>query len=213
MPPAGFEPAIPAGDLPQTLALDRSATGIGDSMNLITKIHGMSNIKVVTRTFAFVLTNLHFRDKHTRQVFTMGLWRGTTWTFVCGNCTWYRLQTKNNEENKYLTCNSNLWSAFSCLKTFSFVITRRTKQNLFSSVKRWTLKWERWKNGSSESFSRFTISINFVMWEKLNEISRIPKFLFGQCAPHATFLNSSLSLLLYPVAFESRERLFRVSRF
>ena len=29
MPLAGFEPAIPAGDRPQTLALDRSATGIG----------------------------------------------------------------------------------------------------------------------------------------------------------------------------------------
>jgi hypothetical protein len=30
MPPAGLEPAIPAGDGPQTLALDRSATGIGN---------------------------------------------------------------------------------------------------------------------------------------------------------------------------------------
>ena len=29
MPPAGFEPAVPASDRPQTLALDRSATGIG----------------------------------------------------------------------------------------------------------------------------------------------------------------------------------------
>ena len=29
MPPAGFEPAMPAGDRPQTHALDRSATGIG----------------------------------------------------------------------------------------------------------------------------------------------------------------------------------------
>ena len=28
MPPAGFEPAIPAGDRPQTHALDRSATRI-----------------------------------------------------------------------------------------------------------------------------------------------------------------------------------------
>ena len=27
MPPAGFEPAIPVNDQPQTLALDRSATG------------------------------------------------------------------------------------------------------------------------------------------------------------------------------------------
>ena len=29
MPRAGFEPAIPVGDRPQTQALDRSATGIG----------------------------------------------------------------------------------------------------------------------------------------------------------------------------------------
>ena len=29
MPSAGYEPAIPAGDRLQTLALDRSATGIG----------------------------------------------------------------------------------------------------------------------------------------------------------------------------------------
>ena len=29
MPPAGFEPAIPASEQPQTHALDRGATGIG----------------------------------------------------------------------------------------------------------------------------------------------------------------------------------------
>ena len=29
MPPAGFEPTIPASELPQTHALDRAATGIG----------------------------------------------------------------------------------------------------------------------------------------------------------------------------------------
>ena len=29
MPPAGFEPAIPASDWPQTLAVNRSVTGIG----------------------------------------------------------------------------------------------------------------------------------------------------------------------------------------
>ena len=33
MPPAGFEPLIPAGDRPQILALDRSATGIGLLVN------------------------------------------------------------------------------------------------------------------------------------------------------------------------------------
>ena len=29
MPPAGFEPTIPASERPQTHALDRAATGIG----------------------------------------------------------------------------------------------------------------------------------------------------------------------------------------
>jgi hypothetical protein len=29
MPPLGFEPATPASDRPQTLALDHSATGLG----------------------------------------------------------------------------------------------------------------------------------------------------------------------------------------
>ena len=33
--PAGFEPAIPAIDRPQTLALDRSATGIGRRVCLV----------------------------------------------------------------------------------------------------------------------------------------------------------------------------------
>jgi hypothetical protein len=30
MPPAGFEPAIPASERPQTLAFDRAAAGIDD---------------------------------------------------------------------------------------------------------------------------------------------------------------------------------------
>ena len=33
MPPAGFEPAIPASVRPQTHALDRAATGIGRYTN------------------------------------------------------------------------------------------------------------------------------------------------------------------------------------
>ena len=41
---AGFEPAILAGDRPQTLALNRSATGIGILLNLIIE-------KYVTRSF------------------------------------------------------------------------------------------------------------------------------------------------------------------
>ena len=33
MPPVGFEPTIPAGERPQTYALDRAATGTGFSFN------------------------------------------------------------------------------------------------------------------------------------------------------------------------------------
>ena len=32
MPPAGFEPTIPASEQPQTHALDRAATGIGSNI-------------------------------------------------------------------------------------------------------------------------------------------------------------------------------------
>ena len=35
MPPAGFEPAIPASERPQTHALDRVATGIGSRLQLL----------------------------------------------------------------------------------------------------------------------------------------------------------------------------------
>jgi hypothetical protein len=35
MPPVGFEPTIPASARPQTYALDRAATGIGDNVTLL----------------------------------------------------------------------------------------------------------------------------------------------------------------------------------
>jgi hypothetical protein len=38
MPRAGFEPAIPVTKRPQTYALDRAATGIGDQYEHSTKI-------------------------------------------------------------------------------------------------------------------------------------------------------------------------------
>ena len=34
MPPVGFEPTISAGERPQTYALDRAATGTGNSVSL-----------------------------------------------------------------------------------------------------------------------------------------------------------------------------------
>ena len=41
MPAAGFEPAVPASERPQTLALDRSATGMG----LINPLHSVAITK------------------------------------------------------------------------------------------------------------------------------------------------------------------------
>ena len=41
MPPAGFEPAIPASERPQTYALDRAATGVGklDIVYIVYSVH------------------------------------------------------------------------------------------------------------------------------------------------------------------------------
>ena len=35
MPPVGFEPTTPAGERPQTYALDRAATGTGRMVSLV----------------------------------------------------------------------------------------------------------------------------------------------------------------------------------
>jgi hypothetical protein len=43
MPSAGFEPAIPAIKRPQTYALDRAATGIGQCMAYLMTIITMEN--------------------------------------------------------------------------------------------------------------------------------------------------------------------------
>ena len=39
MPSAGFEPAIPASERPQTRALDRAATGVGVLRVILTKFY------------------------------------------------------------------------------------------------------------------------------------------------------------------------------
>ena len=48
MPPVGFEPTISAGELPQTYALDRAATGTGDvtcnSENISVSVRNNSNM-------------------------------------------------------------------------------------------------------------------------------------------------------------------------
>ena len=46
IPPAGFEPGTPAGERPQTLALDRSATGIGLISSLLRKNTGVKETYV-----------------------------------------------------------------------------------------------------------------------------------------------------------------------
>jgi uncharacterized membrane-anchored protein len=39
MAPVGFEPTISAGELPQTYALDRAATGIGKNIELAMRFY------------------------------------------------------------------------------------------------------------------------------------------------------------------------------
>jgi hypothetical protein len=46
MPPAEFEPAIPASERPQTHALDRAATGIG-ALQVATKLRDLHTRKVL----------------------------------------------------------------------------------------------------------------------------------------------------------------------
>ena len=59
MPPAGFEPAIPAGERLQTHALDRSATGIISFHYSIVKCYSAYNtvFSAVTRVS---LTRIHY---------------------------------------------------------------------------------------------------------------------------------------------------------
>jgi hypothetical protein len=44
MSPAGFEPTVPATERPQTHALDRTATGIGDDTKHVRHIVGSDKI-------------------------------------------------------------------------------------------------------------------------------------------------------------------------
>jgi len=60
VPPAGFEPAIPASERPQTHTLDRAATGIGVSKDYVTENRGrevtiliLSNLSPETHLFVF----------------------------------------------------------------------------------------------------------------------------------------------------------------
>jgi hypothetical protein len=47
MPLMGFEPTIPASERPQTHALDRAATGIGFTLNIVA-INTVNYIQIIT---------------------------------------------------------------------------------------------------------------------------------------------------------------------
>ena len=70
MPPAEFEPAIPAGDRPQTHTLDRSATGIGS-------LPGYSHI------YNCFGSTQHFLVLTAVVVFIVGLVNGWTCFLTC----------------------------------------------------------------------------------------------------------------------------------
>ena len=54
MPPAGFEPVIPAGERLQTHALDRSATGMGD-IDKLAKKKTVPSISLITTGYDALL--------------------------------------------------------------------------------------------------------------------------------------------------------------
>jgi hypothetical protein len=62
MPPAGFEPAIPASERPQTHSLDSAATGIGTQVSYFVKMHGMNNVKGVSNSNFMLNIPLGYRE-------------------------------------------------------------------------------------------------------------------------------------------------------
>ena len=56
MPPAGFEPAIPAGEGPQIYALDRAAVGIGN--------FGAHTVHPEASRYTYWAIEAHNADKH-----------------------------------------------------------------------------------------------------------------------------------------------------
>ena len=57
MPPEGFEPAIPVGERPQTDALDRSGTGIGDSQLIPYACNDVNTHDISPFLHSIVVTN------------------------------------------------------------------------------------------------------------------------------------------------------------
>jgi len=68
MPPAGFEPAIPSSERPHTHALDRAATGIGLSTDIIAQ----TSILTITTKYAKIRerrnTTCHSESNHLKTI-------------------------------------------------------------------------------------------------------------------------------------------------
>jgi hypothetical protein len=63
MPPAGFEPTIPASERPQTHSLDRAATGTSRRLLLLSVFLGRRGLNIVTEDFrAMPISNCGLRD-------------------------------------------------------------------------------------------------------------------------------------------------------
>ena len=61
MPLAGFEPAIPTSEWPQTHALDRAATGIGDLVPLLSEISRLfTNVRIITNTNCYAIETQYY---------------------------------------------------------------------------------------------------------------------------------------------------------
>ena len=86
MPPAGFEPAVPVGDHPQTDALDRSATGIGlYSVAYICVIIVFYFIHVKTQlhahqNFSYILHLLGMTPSFAVSTFVIVYWLKVSWS-------------------------------------------------------------------------------------------------------------------------------------
>jgi hypothetical protein len=63
MPPAGFEPAIPVSERPQTHALDRTTNGIGNESSGSPKIRGISwiteELNTVHTVYVFIYNDMY----------------------------------------------------------------------------------------------------------------------------------------------------------
>jgi hypothetical protein len=79
MPPAGFEPVIPACELPPTLTLDRSATGIGFDPRTVQPVASHYTDWAIP---ALKIRQLKQANNRRRNVFFMDLTTPQAWNFL-----------------------------------------------------------------------------------------------------------------------------------